>query len=92
MKGVYLGALILILWILIKLTNLYQWNKKINRITNISLFIFLFILPDSIACIVFLILVLRLITWLFGSGQDMMDNYYYSRYERAKRNYNRRER
>ena len=91
MKGVYLGVLILILWILIKLTNLYQWNKKINRITNISLFIFLFILPDSIGCFIFLILVLRFVKWLFGPGQDMMDDYYYSRYENAKKRHERRE-
>ena len=92
MSGILLVVLILIIWSLIQFANLYLWNKKVNRIINISLLISLLILPDSIACIIFLILVLRLITWLFGPGQDMMDNYYYSRYERAKRNYNRRER
>jgi len=92
MSGILIVVAILIIWTLIQLTELYLWNKNINRIINISLFASLFILPDSIACIIFLILVLRLIAWLFGPAQDMMDVYYYSRYERAKRNYKRRRR
>lgn len=92
MSGILLVVLILIIWSLIQFTYAFLWNKKINRIINISLLISLFILPDSIASVVFLILVLRLIGWLFGPSQDMMDDYYYSRYARAKRNYDRRER
>lgn len=92
MGGILLVIFTLILYIIYRLAFLYLWDKKINRIINISLLISLFILPDSIACFVFLILVLRLITWLFGPSQDMMDDYYYSRYERAKRRFERRER
>lgn len=92
MSGILIVVAILIIWTLFQLTELYLWNKNINRIINISLFSSLFILPDSIACIIFLVLVLRLIAWLFGPAQDMMDVYYYSRYERAKRNYKRRRR
>ena len=92
MSGILLVVLILILWSLIQFTYAYLWNKKVNRIINISLLISLLILPDSLACIIFLILVLRLIAWLFGPAQDMMDYYYYSRYERAKKNHERRER
>lgn len=91
MGGILLVVLILILWSLIQFTYAYLWNKKVNRIINISLLISLLILPDSLACIIFLILVLRLIAWLFGPAQDMMDDYYYSRYERAKKNHERRE-
>lgn len=92
MSGILIIIAILIIWILIRLSELYLWNKWINRIINISLFVSLFVLPDSIACVFFLILVLRLVAWLFGPAQDMMDVYYYSRYERAKRNYKRRRR
>lgn len=92
MSGILLVILILIFWSIIQFTYAYLWNKKINRIINISLLISLFILPDSISSVIFLILVLRLIAWLFGPSQDMMDDYYYSRYERAKKNYKRRER
>lgn len=91
MSGILLVVLILIIWSLIQFANLYLWNKKVNRIINISLLISLLILPDSLACIIFLILVLRLIAWLFGPAQDMMDDYYYSRYENAKKRYERRE-
>ena len=56
-----------------------------SSIINILLFLLLLILPDSIGCFIFLILVLRFVKWLFGAGQDMMDDYYYSRYERAKK-------
>ena len=90
MSGILLVVLILIIWSLIQFANLYLWNKKVNRIINISLLISLLILPDSIACIIFLILVLRLIAWLFGPGQDMTDYYYYSRYENAKKRYEKR--
>ena len=92
MSGILLVVLILIFWSLVQFTYSYLWNKKVNRIINISLLISLLILPDYLACIIFLILVLRLRAWLFGPAQDMMDDYYYSRYERAKKNYERRER
>ena len=62
-----------------------------SSIINILLFLLLLILPDSIGCFIFLILVLRFVKWLFGAGQDMMDDYYYSRYENAKKRYERRE-
>ncbi len=63
-----------------------------SSIINILLFLLLLILPDSIGCFIFLILVLRFVKWLFGPGQDMMDDYYYSRYENAKKRYERKER
>ena len=90
MSGILLVVLILILWSLIQFTYAYLWNKKVNRIINISLLISLLILPDSLACIIFLILGLRLIAWLFGPAQDTMDDYYYSRYENAKKRYEKR--
>lgn len=64
----------------------------IKTIIYISLFLLLFILPDSIGCFIFLFLVLKLIGWLFGPAQDMQDDYYYDRYMRAKERYERRER
>lgn len=54
---------------------------------NILLIISLFILPSEIACFSFLILVIRFIYWLFGPAQDMMDDYYYTRYKNASIRY-----
>jgi hypothetical protein len=81
---------IMIFWTLIEFTYYYLWHKIINRIINISLLLSLFIVPDSIACVLFLILILRLIAWLFGPAQDELDEYYYSRFRKAKKKYNRR--
>ena len=63
-----------------------------SSIINILLILLLFVLPDSMGCFIFLILVLRFVKWLFGPAQDMQDDYYYSRYIRAKERYERKER
>lgn len=79
-----------ILYTLYRVAHAYLYDKKVNRIINLSLFLSLLFLPDSIASIIFAILVLRLLGWLFGPAQDMIDDYYYERFERARRNYYRR--
>jgi hypothetical protein len=57
---------------------------------NLLLFLSLFILDDSIACFSFLILVIRAISWLFGANQDILDDYYYTRYKNAQIRYEQR--
>lgn len=83
---IIIGIVSLIVFII--LTKLFIYNKWINRIINIALFISLFILPDSLACFSLLLLILRGICWLFGPAQDMMDDYYYARYRCAEDRYN----
>ena len=65
----------------------FIYNKWVNRGINLLLFTSLFFLPDSIACICFALLVVRLGIWLFGPAQDMQDDYRYARYRNAKRRY-----
>ena len=65
----------------------FIYNKWVNRGINLLLFVSLFFLPDSIACICFALLVVRLGIWLFGPAQDMQDDYRYARYRNAKRRY-----
>lgn len=69
------------------LARAFIYNKWANRCINLLLFISLFFLPDSIACICFALLVVRLGIWLFGPAQDMQDDYRYTRYRNAKRRY-----
>lgn len=78
---------LLIIWLLIQATYFKISSPKENTFINISLLISLFILTDKIASITFLILVLRLIAWLFGPCQERMDYHYYTRYRKAKRKY-----
>ena len=88
MSDIFIIIIGIISFILILKSSSYEvYNKKINRIVNISLFILQFITPDPICSILFLILILRLIIWLFGPGQDLQDDYYYQRYKNAERRY-----
>lgn len=82
---IIIGILSFIVFII--LSKLFIYNKWINRLINLVLFILLFILPTSIACVCFALLVVRLGIWLFGPAQDIQDNYYYSRYRNAKNRY-----
>ena len=69
------------------LSKAFIYNKWANRCINLLLFISLFFLPDSIACICFALLVVRLGIWLFGPAQDMQDDYRYTRYRNARNRY-----
>ena len=69
------------------LARAFIYNKWANRCINLLLFISLFFLPDSIACICFALLVVRLGIWLFGPAQDMQDDYRYTRYRNARNRY-----
>lgn len=91
-KAFILVILFVIIYLISLISTVYIYNKWVNRVINAFLFILLFILPDTISCIIFMLLVLRLINWLFGPAQDEIDLYYYTRYERAKRNYYKRRR
>lgn len=70
------------------LANLWINYKWANRIINLALFVSLFILPDSIACVCFVLLVFRMGIWLFGPGQDLTDDIRYTRYRNARTRYN----
>lgn len=59
-------------------------------LVNILLIISLFILPSGLAAISFLILIIRGFYWLFGTMQDVQDDYYYERFMNAQERYERK--
>lgn len=60
-------------------------------LVNILLIISLFILPSGLAAISFLILVIRGFYWLFGTAQDIQDDYYYERLVNAQERYEKKQ-
>ena len=74
----------------IVLCRLFIYNRWLNRIVNIILFVIMITQSVDIACACIVILFIRFFLYLNGPAEDKLDDIYYSRYRNAKMRYERR--